>query len=78
VSNTVFFLCTLTDLSSDTRAKIASIEDAIKNVGCSQIAALVIYNLPGRDCAAKASNGELAVGQVDVYKTQYIDREYPR
>jgi cellulose 1,4-beta-cellobiosidase len=65
----------LTDFSSDTRAKIASIEDNIKNVGCNQIAAFVIYNLPGRDCAAKASNGELAVGQVDVYKSQYIDRE---
>jgi cellulose 1,4-beta-cellobiosidase len=65
----------LTDFSSDTRAKIASIEDNIKNVGCNQIAAFVIYNLPGRDCAAKASNGELAVGQVDVYKSQYIDRK---
>ncbi|KZM21874.1 Cellulose 1,4-beta-cellobiosidase (non-reducing end) [Ascochyta rabiei] len=68
----------------DTRAKIASVEDAIKNVGCNQIAALVIYNLPGRDCAAKASNGELAVGQIDVYKTQYIDpivaiiKKYPK
>ena len=62
---------------SDTRAKIASIEDAIKNVGCNQIAALVIYNLPGRDCAAKASNGELGVGQINVYKTQYIDRKSP-
>lgn len=66
----------IADHTSDTRAKIASIEDAIKNVGCNQIAALVIYNLPGRDCAAKASNGELAVGQLDIYKTQYIDREY--
>ncbi|KAJ4337601.1 hypothetical protein N0V87_004557 [Didymella glomerata] len=68
----------------DTRAKIASIEDNIKNVGCNQIAAFVIYNLPGRDCAAKASNGELAVGQVDVYKSQYIDpivalfKKYPK
>jgi cellulose 1,4-beta-cellobiosidase len=36
---------------------------------------LVIYDLPGRDCAAKASNGELKVGEVNKYKTQYIDRE---
>ncbi|KAI2487156.1 Glyco-hydro-6 multi-domain protein [Pyrenophora tritici-repentis] len=57
----------------DTRAKIAMIEDELKNVSCDQIAAFVIYDLPGRDCAAKASNGELAVGQLDVYKTEYID-----
>lgn len=61
---------------SDTRAKIASVEDAIKNVACNQIAALVIYNLPGRDCAAKASNGELPVGSLSTYKTQYIDRRF--
>ncbi|KAH7359758.1 cellobiohydrolase-like protein II precursor [Pyrenochaeta sp. MPI-SDFR-AT-0127] len=57
----------------DTRAKIAVVEDGIKDVPCNQIAALVIYDLPGRDCAAKASNGELAVGEINVYKTQYID-----
>ncbi|MFC0532310.1 glycoside hydrolase family 6 protein [Phytohabitans kaempferiae] len=33
----------------------------------------VIYNLPGRDCAALASNGELAATEIDKYKTQYID-----
>ena len=63
--------------SSDTRAKIPSAEEALKNIGCGEIAAFVIYDLPGRDCAAKASNGELAVGQLDVYKSQYIDRESP-
>lgn len=64
------------DLKSDTRAKIAEVaEDGIKDVPCDQIAALVIYDLPGRDCAAKASNGELPVGSLDVYKTEYIDRE---
>jgi cellulose 1,4-beta-cellobiosidase len=34
---------------------------------------VVIYNLPGRDCAALASNGELAADQIDEYKTEYID-----
>ncbi len=33
----------------------------------------VIYNLPGRDCAALASNGELGATEIDRYKTQYID-----
>ncbi|KNG50486.1 cellobiohydrolase-like protein II precursor [Stemphylium lycopersici] len=58
---------------SDTREKISVVEDGIKDVPCNQIAALVIYDLPGRDCAAKASNGELAVGELNIYKTEYID-----
>lgn len=61
---------------SDTRDKISVVEEGIKDVPCNQIAALVIYDLPGRDCAAKASNGELAVGEINIYKTQYIDREF--
>ncbi|EAT76142.2 hypothetical protein SNOG_16444 [Parastagonospora nodorum SN15] len=53
--------------------KIDIVEDTIKDVPCDQIAALVIYDLPGRDCAAKASNGELPVGSLETYKTEYID-----
>jgi cellulose 1,4-beta-cellobiosidase len=34
---------------------------------------LVIYNLPGRDCAALASNGELSATDLPRYKTEYID-----
>ncbi|SDD45373.1 cellulose 1,4-beta-cellobiosidase [Glycomyces harbinensis] len=34
---------------------------------------VVIYNLPGRDCAALASNGELAADEIDRYKSEYID-----
>ena len=33
----------------------------------------VIYNLPGRDCAALASNGELGADETARYKTEYID-----
>ncbi|THV43218.1 glycoside hydrolase family 6 protein, partial [Glycomyces buryatensis] len=33
----------------------------------------VIYNLPGRDCAALASNGELGADEIDRYKNEYID-----
>ncbi|KAF2026070.1 cellobiohydrolase-like protein II precursor [Setomelanomma holmii] len=57
----------------DSRDKITVVEDGIKDVPCDQIAALVIYDLPGRDCAAKASNGELPVGSVSTYKSEYID-----
>ncbi len=48
---------------------------AIADVPCSNILGLVIYDLPGRDCAAKASNGELKVGEVSKYKSTYIDRK---
>ena len=34
---------------------------------------IVIYDLPGRDCAALASNGELSVTQLSTYESQYID-----
>ena len=34
---------------------------------------LVIYDLPNRDCAALASNGEIASGQLSKYQSQYID-----
>ncbi|WP_327130346.1 glycoside hydrolase family 6 protein [Streptomyces sp. NBC_01343] len=41
--------------------------------GGELVVQLVIYNLPGRDCAALASNGELGPTEIDKYKTQYID-----
>jgi cellulose 1,4-beta-cellobiosidase len=34
---------------------------------------VVIYNLPGRDCAALASNGELGPNDLPRYKAEYID-----
>jgi cellulose 1,4-beta-cellobiosidase len=34
---------------------------------------VVIYNLPGRDCAALASNGELGPNELPRYKAEYID-----
>ncbi|MDR7274009.1 glycoside hydrolase family 6 protein [Catenuloplanes atrovinosus] len=34
---------------------------------------VVIYNLPGRDCAALASNGELAPTDLAKYENDYID-----
>lgn len=34
---------------------------------------LVIYNLPGRDCAALASNGELKADELPRYQAEYID-----
>ncbi|HEY6881263.1 MAG TPA: glycoside hydrolase family 6 protein [Polyangiales bacterium] len=39
----------------------------------ASFATFVIYDLPSRDCSALASNGELAEGQLNRYKSEYID-----
>ncbi|KAK7183336.1 1,4-beta-D-glucan cellobiohydrolase cel6c [Paraphaeosphaeria sporulosa] len=58
----------------DTIANIEKLKTELAtDIPCKNILGLVIYDLPGRDCAAKASNGELAVGEINKYKTQYID-----
>jgi cellulose 1,4-beta-cellobiosidase len=60
----------------DTIANIDKLTTELSNgVPCENILGLVIYDLPGRDCAAKASNGELAAGDVATYKSSYIDRK---
>lgn len=51
-------------LSSDTMARISKIEPELQNIGCDQIGDFVIYDLPGRDCATKVSNGERAAGDI--------------
>jgi cellulose 1,4-beta-cellobiosidase len=33
----------------------------------------VVYNLPGRDCSALASNGELGPNDLPIYKSEFID-----
>lgn len=52
----------------------AHLDEALKQKGSGELVVqLVIYNLPGRDCSALASNGELGATEIDKYKTQYID-----
>jgi cellulose 1,4-beta-cellobiosidase len=46
--------------------------DAALAQGASYIQ-FVIYDLPGRDCAALASNGELGPTEISRYQSQYID-----
>ncbi|KAI1812893.1 1, 4-beta cellobiohydrolase [Poronia punctata] len=57
----------------DSIENIAKFDDAIADLPCENILGLVIYDLPGRDCAAKASNGELSADELDRYKSEYID-----
>jgi cellulose 1,4-beta-cellobiosidase len=46
--------------------------DAAVSQGAT-LAGFVIYDLPGRDCAALASNGEIPPGGLSTYESQYID-----
>lgn len=43
------------------------------NGGTPTVIQVVIYNLPGRDCAALASNGELGPNDLPIYESEYID-----
>ncbi|MGW4233480.1 glycoside hydrolase family 6 protein [Streptomyces sp. NPDC004980] len=50
------------------------LDEALAQKGSGELVVqLVIYNLPGRDCAALASNGELGPTEIGRYKTEYID-----
>ncbi|WEO94337.1 glycoside hydrolase family 6 protein [Streptomyces sp. FXJ1.172] len=50
------------------------LDEALKQKGSGDLVVqLVIYDLPGRDCAALASNGELGPDDIDKYKSSYID-----
>ncbi|MEU5890620.1 glycoside hydrolase family 6 protein [Streptomyces sp. NPDC047461] len=52
----------------------AHLDEALKQKGSGDLVVqIVIYDLPGRDCAALASNGELGPNDLDKYKSQYID-----
>nr|WP_281286752.1 glycoside hydrolase family 6 protein [Catellatospora sichuanensis] len=50
----------------------AVIQDAA-NGSAPMVIQIVVYNLPGRDCAALASNGELGPTELPRYKSEYID-----
>jgi cellulose 1,4-beta-cellobiosidase len=51
-------------------------KQAASSGGKPMLSAFVVYNLPNRDCAAKASSGELTIdnGGEQKYKTEFIDK----
>ncbi|GHO46356.1 hypothetical protein KSX_45190 [Ktedonospora formicarum] len=53
----------------------AAVQQDAANGSTPVVITIVVYDLPNRDCAALASNGELLVAQdgLNKYKTQYID-----
>ena len=68
----------IVNLNSDTIARVPLVATMLAETPCADILGLVIYDLPGRDCAAKASNGELKTGELSKYESQYIDRKLPQ
>lgn len=60
---------------SDKIEKTPTLSKFLGETPCGSVLGVVVYDLPGRDCAAKASNGELKVGEINRYKTEYIDCE---
>lgn len=66
----------------DTRAKVPTMDTYLADIkqknaaGAKLMGTFVVYNLPDRDCAASASNGELLIDQdgVNKYKTEYVDK----
>ncbi|MGW9038716.1 glycoside hydrolase family 6 protein, partial [Streptomyces sp. NPDC055721] len=60
--------------SSTSMGLRAHLDQALTQKGSGELVVqLVVYNLPGRDCAALASNGELGPTEIGRYKTEYID-----
>ncbi|MCX3288755.1 glycoside hydrolase family 6 protein [Streptomyces sp. NEAU-H22] len=50
------------------------LDEALRQKGSGELVVqFVIYNLPGRDCSALASNGELKADEIGRYRTEYID-----
>jgi cellulose 1,4-beta-cellobiosidase len=51
----------------------AAVTQDAANGAAPMVFQMVIYDLPGRDCAALASNGELGPNDLPRYKAEYID-----
>jgi cellulose 1,4-beta-cellobiosidase len=66
----------------DTRAKVPLMDTYLADIkaknaaGAKLMGTFVVYDLPDRDCAALASNGELKLDAngATLYKTEYIDK----
>jgi cellulose 1,4-beta-cellobiosidase len=60
--------------TTGSRGLRAHLDEAVRQAnGRPLVIQLVIYDLPGRDCSALASNGELGPTDLPRYKTEYID-----
>ncbi|CAI5503249.1 unnamed protein product [Closterium sp. Naga37s-1] len=67
----------------DTMKKVNNIQGHLDDAaaqagGKSILVQFVIYDLPGRDCSAWSSNGDIPKGGLDTYKAKYIDAAVSR
>jgi cellulose 1,4-beta-cellobiosidase len=71
-------IAAVTGGSGVTRTLAGHLDEAVRQMGSGSPVAItiVVYDLPNRDCAALASNGELLISQngLSIYKTQHIDQ----
>jgi cellulose 1,4-beta-cellobiosidase len=71
-------IAAVTGGSGVTRTLEGHLDEAVRQMGSGGPLSItiVVYDLPNRDCAALASNGELLITQngLNIYKTQYIDQ----
>jgi cellulose 1,4-beta-cellobiosidase len=51
----------------------AAVAQDAANGATPMVFQFVVYNLPGRDCAALASNGELGATEIERYRLEYIN-----
>ena len=56
------------------RAALEQARDYRRGTGVDVLVVFVVYNLPGRDCAARSSAGELAVGELE-HLAEVAERE---
>jgi cellulose 1,4-beta-cellobiosidase len=54
------------------RAALKQAQAQQRATGTDVLCVFVVYNLPGRDCSAASSAGELATGQLDRYESEFI------
>lgn len=54
------------------RAALKQAQTQQRATGIDVLCVFVVYNLPGRDCSAASSAGELATGQLDRYEREFI------
>lgn len=57
---------------SDMRSALEASRRQRRGTGVAALCVIVVYNLPGRDCGAHASAGELDVGDGGRYEREYL------
>ena len=54
------------------RAALVQARNQQRSTGTGALCVFVVYDLPGRDCSAASSAGELKAGELDRYEVEYV------